>query len=297
MAAIQDFKDIVSYLGSELGLLAGAIGLAGGLVRGAKTLEEDANPAALKYVSGLLTEGNLRDIGKAGAGMVPFIFDRVFGPKSFSLRFVFRSILASTLFWIILLLIKHANWKNQIIILLHNWRILFVAVPVWYMLDWLSLVKARMLITLISQRFAVLSSMLFLALDLSLSYILAFVMAMTGGLLIVILTGNSSFYSEFRDNIYDYFTLVPISEYLFVSSEHIDLTFVLIPSTLLTSVWTFLLFVSCLLAQLLTPLDYLRRFTKFWFKDVEHKPLTAIAKVAASLIVVGAVVVKAVRWI
>jgi len=60
--------------------------------------------------------------------------------------------------------------------------------------------------------------------------------------------------------------------------------------------WTLLLFISCLVAQLLVPIDYLRRFTAFWFKDVEHHPLTAIAKVAATLIVVGATAVKAVHW-
>lgn len=69
------------------------------------------------------------------------------------------------------------------------------------------------------------------------------------------------------------------------------------PYTPLTSVWTFLLFLSCLLAQLLVPIDYLRRFTTFWFKDVEHHPLTAIAKVAATLIIVGAMVIKVVRWV
>jgi hypothetical protein len=69
------------------------------------------------------------------------------------------------------------------------------------------------------------------------------------------------------------------------------------PSTLLTSIWTFLLFISCVIAQLLVPIDYLRRFTAFWFKDVEHHPSTAIAKVAATLIIVGAMTIKVVRWV
>jgi hypothetical protein len=57
------------------------------------------------------------------------------------------------------------------------------------------------------------------------------------------------------------------------------------------------LFISCLVTQLLVPIDYLRRFTAFWFKNVEKQPLTAIAKVAATLIVVGAMAIKVVRWI
>jgi hypothetical protein len=114
MAAVQDFKDIASFLISEFGLPAGAIGLAAGLVRGAIALESDANPRALKYVSDLLTEGNLTNIGKAGAHLVPFVFDKIFGPKHISFRFLWRSIIATTIFWIILLLLRHADWVDVI---------------------------------------------------------------------------------------------------------------------------------------------------------------------------------------
>lgn len=101
--------DIGSYL-SQFGLPAGAIALAVGLVRGAKALETDANPRALKYVSDLLAGGDLRNIGKAGAGLVPFVFDNIFGSKPLSLRFTSRSIIVTTLFWVILLLLGHADW-------------------------------------------------------------------------------------------------------------------------------------------------------------------------------------------
>jgi hypothetical protein len=47
---------------------------------------------------------------------------------------------------------------------------------------------------------------------------------------------------------------------------------------------------------LLVPLEYLRRFTLWWFKDLDAHPLKAIAKVMATLIVVGAFVLKAARW-
>jgi hypothetical protein len=70
---------------------------------------------------------------------------------------------------------------------------------------------------------------------------------------------------------------------------------VLIPSTLMTSMWTFLVLLSSIIAQLLIPIDYIRRFATWWFRDVEKHPLTAIAKVAATLIIIGAVVIKAAR--
>jgi hypothetical protein len=69
-----------------------------------------------------------------------------------------------------------------------------------------------------------------------------------------------------------------------------------LPSTLLTSIWVVLFFVSIIFLKLLTPLEYLRRFTLWWFKDIDAHPLRAIAKVAATLIVVGAFALKAARW-
>jgi hypothetical protein len=74
-----EIKDILSELGSEIGLPAGAIALAVGLVRGAKALETDASDRALKYFSSLIMEGNFADFGKAGATLVPFVFDKIFG--------------------------------------------------------------------------------------------------------------------------------------------------------------------------------------------------------------------------
>jgi hypothetical protein len=68
-------------------------------------------------------------------------------------------------------------------------------------------------------------------------------------------------------------------------------------STLPTSIWTLLLFLAGVISTLLIPIDYLRRFTAWWFRDVEKHPLTALSKVAGTLIIVGAVAIKAVRWV
>lgn len=76
----------VDSLISLIGLPAGAIVFAGGMVRGAKALEKGARLEALEYVAGLLTEGNLRNLGNAGPGLIPFIFDRIFGPNPDFLR-------------------------------------------------------------------------------------------------------------------------------------------------------------------------------------------------------------------
>ena len=46
----------------------------------------------------------------------------------------------------------------------------------------------------------------------------------------------------------------------------------------------------------LAPVEYLRRFTVWWFEDIDAHPLRALAKVAGTLIVMGAFALKAVRW-
>ena len=67
------------------------------------------------------------------------------------------------------------------------------------------------------------------------------------------------------------------------------------PSTMLTSAWVILFQISVLLLKLLVLLEYLRRFTLWWF-DIDAHPLRAIAKVMAILIVIAAFVLKAVHW-
>ena len=87
--------------------------------------------------------------------------------------------------------------------------------------------------------------------------------------------------------------LRPITDYLFHHSQNIHLITVASPSTLLTSLWTMLLLVSSIIAILLIPVEYLRRFTAWWFRDIEKRPLTSLAKVAGTLLVIGAVVIHA----
>ena len=82
-------------------------------------------------------------------------------------------------------------------------------------------------------------------------------------------------------------------DYLYKGPETITLGDVLLPSTLLTSTWTFLLLVSSVVLRLITRL---RRLTAWWFKIEEH-PLTAIGQVFATIIIAGGVVIKAVHWV
>jgi hypothetical protein len=151
----------------------GQFGLAAGLVRAAKFVEKDTSDRALHLVSDLLANGDLRNIGKAGARLAPFVFDKIFGSKLFSFRFISRSVIATTLFWLLLLLLKQVELQNLIEGTVSDWVALVIVVPLWYILDWLSLAKAKFLMTMISARYSVISSCFFLCIDILKSYVLA----------------------------------------------------------------------------------------------------------------------------
>jgi hypothetical protein len=299
---------------SALGLPAGALALGYGLVKGADALEADAKEERLKNVSDLLKRGPLTSFGPLGAAVVPFIFDKAFGqlffvPTSAKLKFMFRSFLASITFWVLLILIKHPNWREL-------WVNSFVKSPdVTFIfalnvlgIDLASLVKARIILTRMLRKDNISWTVVFVIMDVTLTLImLVFVMGVYYILLSVAtymgeyvapgLFGPSalSTVNSYKDAAIEFITLIPVFSYFRAESID-DLTLVFISSTLLTSVWVTLFLISSFIVGLLAPLEYLRRFTIWWFKDIDAHPLRAIAKVAATLIVVVAFILKAVRW-
>jgi hypothetical protein len=288
----------ISQFFSALGAPVTATALAIGLVRGARALETDANPHALKYVAGLLTAGDLASFGKLGPALIPFIFDRVFGPNPFRLKFISRSILATTIFWISLEFIRGVTWLDIKTDFHDKGDMYPFLILSFYIFDWLSLIKARFIIHFLSQRYAIISGVGFLIIDLLCSYLLAFfailVFSWTYWLYAL---GELMPWSQFGLFVNNFIHLGALRHYLGFSEQEFSPIAVVVPSTMLTSLWTVLLIVSGMIAQLLNPLDYLRRFTAWWFRDIETRPLTAIAKVGAALIVLGSVVVKASQWI
>jgi hypothetical protein len=266
----QEIDDILS----EFGLPATAIALAVGLVRGARALETDANPHALKYVAGLLIAGNVAAFGKVGATLVPLIFDRELALKHPSWPDVFGEVIKQSYFYPSLAL----NF---------------------YFFDWLSLIKAKLIVKILSQRYAVRSAGIFLIIDMFGSYLISlFALVVLFCILQIFVDHQWPHLTELNPTFEGYMSFLPIRQYFglggitpFIPSN------VIVPSTMLTSVWTLLIFVSSMIAQLLVPVDYIRRFTTWWFRDVENHPLTAVAKVGATLTILGAMVIKAARWI
>lgn len=130
----MDIPTDLSGVLSALGLPAGALALSYGLVKVAGALEEDANKDTLQSIASLLRKGPLTAFGPLSASIVPLIFNKVFGLKPFTLKFILRSILSSVLFWLVLLVVKHPLWSNILGSLVYNIDIVWL-VPIVLFID------------------------------------------------------------------------------------------------------------------------------------------------------------------
>ncbi len=286
-------KEITDVL-SGFGMPVGAVALATGLVRGAGALEKDASEPALRYVSDLLIGGGATNLGRLGANVVPRIFDRIFGPL-LSVKFILRSILATTLFWIILLVAKRPDWSYVLSNVEDGWPVYCIIIPLWFTIDLISLAKARFILRIISESHGPLSTLHFFLIDIVLSYLLPILFFST--LDVIVYLTFSDLYIPFTHLLISSVRLNFVWSYFTMSRSTFAPFAVFTPSTLLTSMWTMLFMLSSSVTMLLLPIDYLRRFTAWWFRDVEKRPLTAIAKVAATLIILGALAIKLVHWL
>jgi hypothetical protein len=126
-------------------------------------------------------------------------------------------------------------------------------------IDWLCLVKAKFILDIMSKRVTVLWSLVFVTLDLcsTLAILIIVTLIYLGGL-------NRWIYAEAWNDILTYFNVlisimaVTIVAY-FEGAPVVNLVEVALPSTMLTSAWVMLLFVSILILKLLSPLEYIRR--------------------------------------
>src|ERR1700730_18410199 len=141
-------------------------------------------------------------------------------------------------------MVKHPDWK-------HLWQDFnddpanWDLIPTWYILDLLSLVKARFIRTAMLQKSSLLFLLLFFFMDVVASYIL--VLLWTAILVIIFMllpTGVEIYYSRIYDGFILYLQMYPITYYISMPGNDVLLSDVIVVSTLLTSMWTLLLFFS-----------------------------------------------------
>jgi hypothetical protein len=224
------------------------------------------------------------------------------------------------LFWFILVSVKGFPILGLLRTFKPDFDVWIIATILF--VDWLSLVKAKFLLDVMSKINTIFWIVIFVVADMLLTLLLlAFIFIVSGYMMFfrlkmwtwflprdetssfvytLLIYSLSNIRNSFFGAIYTvvaYFGEPGLRSLLFSSGGESQLFIndVAPPSTMLTSTWTVLLFIAILLFKLLARLEFLRRFTLWWFKDIDAHPLRAIAKVAATLIVVGAFALKAVQ--
>ncbi len=278
----------------------GGVGKA--LVEGAKSLEAEARPEAIHAVAAWFRQGRIADLDRVGTVQLPLLFDGIFGTRPLSFRFIRRSILASCVTWLVLMLLKGDGFTEIWTELTQasDW-IYYTLFPVWFVVDWLSLIKARLILTLLARGVLLESAFLFLVLDIVLSLALTLAALFLYSQVLTLAWQGSAAASPAKlmwaiwQQWFANFQF--IRTYLDAPAGQATFNNVLIPSTLLTSAWALLFLVSSLVVRLLAPLDYVRRFAVWWFRDFDERPLSSVAKVAATLLAIAVGGVKLVRWL
>jgi hypothetical protein len=194
-----------------------ATAVAGVLYSVAKIYEKDASESALRDFSNLLRSGNLTNLGKLINGAIPRVFDNFFGTKPFSWKFISGSFLATTIFWLLLLFVRNPKpetWQLGTFYSHNTFNVIFLASM--YIVDWISLCKARLLIrVIISHRNSLWATLQFVCVDIALSYVLPFCL-----LIMLSFTPVSSWYNVSIYNHLDYIRVMYLEHFVLFSPSY-----------------------------------------------------------------------------
>jgi hypothetical protein len=280
-------------------LLALLLAVAWFLIRAAKAYEADASTGDLEYVANLVMNGRLANFAKLIAKVLPDLFDKLFGSNPASPWFIWRSCVATTMFWIILILFRH---PQQLYLGTYSSHHVFNSVFVIsiYFTSWVSLIKTRFLLgtMLRTYKLAAILGLVFIdsvitlaliAIDAIIAYVFPLLV-----LIILSFTPLSPMYGvpgNIQVYIDGFWRLVPFRDYLFHHSQNIHLITVIGLTPLLTSVWITIMTISIIISILVFRAKYFERFIAPWFLEVEKSPVKAIARVAGSLMIAIAIAI------
>jgi hypothetical protein len=134
------------------------------------------NAAARKQLASWLISGNVTRVGEVVAHLVPTIFERWFGPKPLSVKFILTSFFTTAVFWILLLILRNEHpdvWRLGTYPSNHLYNT--VVVLSMFIVDWVSLIKARLLVNKILRIYTLSAAIKFVCIDIVISYFLPLV--------------------------------------------------------------------------------------------------------------------------
>jgi hypothetical protein len=288
----------LSDLASGLGIPAGAATLAAAMYAACAAAEKAARPEALEDIGRILKERSWSRIVRP-TEIIERVFVWTFGERHLSLRCVKRSGLATVLFFIgsvCIMYIHHPGeiytYFSRIHLFPPSLGLVVRIILTGFIADYVALYKSRVLF-----RFQGISGVAVVALDIIGSIAISIIFNI---ILEIIL--DTSLFSALRadylsgltyslDDLFYQWSNLP--HLIFggpVNTGRIGFYSFLVPSTLLTSIWTILLLLSASTIRLLASLQ---RFTG-WFFDVDKYPVKAIGIVSAAFVMVSALIWSAI---
>jgi len=305
--------DWLAQISSVLGAPAGGALLATAIYLGSARLEEQVRPEALRDIATFLKSAPKSYDVSLVAKSIVHLFGIIFGPRHLSWRCFWRSFLASGAVVLTIFLVIHHK-HPEIMRTAHEATrkgaspavLAFGEFVAFFILcvipDYVSLGKGRLML----RRVQVCTTMPAIGFWILIDVILSYVISMTvyWGLSIAISAPNICYWLDgkyhcepIRGPLMLLGTIVWVTLLMtgtmfrdiesFSTAQVFLFTFGV--STLLTSVWTLLIFVSASLIRLAVYLQPVLRFMR-WLFDMDQHPIKVIGLVFASIIWMGSVV-------
>ena len=170
----------------------------------------------------------------------------------------------------ILITVKHANFLD---VIYNTSKVDLRVIPALLAVDWVSLAKSKFILTAMSKSTSSLWIVVFVLAD-----VISTIVLLLCGMLLFQAASDIRYWivalfyhmdEVIGDSSFVIFVILEIVVGFFLrpSTKISSLLDVAFPSTMLTSAWVIFFMISALFVKLLAPLEYVRRFTLWWFKD------------------------------
>ena len=278
-------------LSQALGIPTGGAVVAVSIYYVAVAAEKEARKEAIQDIARVM-KSSTWSLGTSPNALVSSVFKLTFGDAQLSWRCVQRSMLATVLFCFFFGVAAYV-WTGLPPI---EGRYLtgltaFIPVAITFFVssfvpDYIALAKSRFLIQTIPSNVGLLVGTLYVVLDMFLSILISSVFCVAASMAYLAVTVGHAPSVGVMVNA--------IASALLVFKNH-PVAFpafdIFLASTLMTSIWLFLILTSYCLLKILLPLKYVRDFVN-WFFPIEQHPIRAIGIVVGSLVWLGSVAVN-----
>jgi hypothetical protein len=309
---------LLTELTTTLGVPASGLIAAAALYHGSKILEKEASPKAKADIARVLSSPSWSPQNRPSR-LVEAMFKFTFGMRQISIACVIRSAVASVAFLLSILFASlvidgpflHATVDGEYCSLFAHvygsltqticstghdpGDLLRLALFLSIIPDYVSIAKARLIISLIARSESTMKLICLVCVDLLLCFWISWVtMTVYWYVNVGWLSPELNLSFATLSFLMVYKSLIFLFDDLMGRGQGWSVYQWFIGSTVLTSIWTIFVLASFMLAKLILPLEYVRRITK-WLFVVDRHPIRAIGFVAAGLVFLGSVITAVLR--